>query len=80
MKLVKTLDFGFSITKYYDLGASATKFQGGFDRKILVVTLLETGQESKCRYRGNITTDYDGAVRIETATNPYSTKVKGFDY
>lgn len=80
MKLVKTLDFGFSITKYYDLGASATKFTGGFDRKILVVTLLETGQESQDRYRGSITTDYDGAVRIETATKPYSTKVKGYDY
>ena len=80
MKLIKTLDFGFSIKKYYDLGASATKFSGGFDRKVLVVTLLETGQESKCRYRGSITTEYDGNVRIEIAVTPYSNKVKGYDY
>ena len=80
MKLVKTLDFGFSVTKYYDLGASATKYTTGFDRKILVVTWIDSGQESKERYRGSITTDYDGKIRIETATKPYSTKVKGYDY
>tara|TARA_R110002074_G_scaffold244672_2_gene416476 strand:- start:59 stop:301 length:243 start_codon:yes stop_codon:yes gene_type:complete len=80
MKLVKTIDNGWAITKYYDLGASATKFGGSFDRKILVVNLLETGQESKSRYRGSIEVEYNGNVRIETAIKPYSEKVKGFDY
>jgi hypothetical protein len=78
MKLIKTVDWGFSKTDYYDLGASTSKF--GFNRKILVVNLLETGQESKSRYRGNIEVEYDGNIRIETAVKPYSTKVKGYDY
>tara|TARA_R110002072_G_scaffold293365_1_gene462636 strand:- start:66 stop:308 length:243 start_codon:yes stop_codon:yes gene_type:complete len=80
MKLVKTIDKGWVVKKYYDLGATSSKYVSGFDRKILIETLLETGQESKCRYRGSIKVDYDGDIRIETSTKPYSTKCKGFDY
>ena len=80
MTLVKTLDFGFSITRYYDLGASSSKNNGGFDRKILVETILDNGQGSKCRYKGRIIVECDGDIKIETAVNPYNTKVKGFDY
>ena len=78
MKLIATIEKPFVIKKYYDLGATASKF--GFDRKILVETILETGQESKCRYRGSVSIDYDGEVKIELSAKPYSTKIKGFDY
>ena len=80
MKLVKTISSGWATTKYYDLGKTSSKFGGGFDRKILVVTLLETGQETKSRYRGSIEVEVDGNVVIETAVKPYSEKMKGFDY
>tara|TARA_R100001086_G_scaffold69376_1_gene33026 strand:- start:2531 stop:2773 length:243 start_codon:yes stop_codon:yes gene_type:complete len=80
MKLIKTQDFGFSNRKVYDLGKSTAKGWGDNPRKILVVTWLETGQETECRYTGNYTTDYDGDVRLNLAQKPYSTKVKGYDY
>lgn len=80
MKLIKTIDQGFATIKYYDLGKTASKFQGGFDRKIEVIQTLDTGQESKCRHRGTWSVDYDGSVRIELASKPYSTKCKGFNY
>jgi hypothetical protein len=80
MKLIKTIDQGFATIKYYDLGKTTSKFQGGFDRKIEVVQTLDTGQESKCRHRGTWCVDYEGVVRIELASKPYSTKCKGFDY
>ena len=80
MKLIKTIQRSFATIEYYDLGKTTSKFEGGFDRKIEVVQTLETGQESKCRYRGTWSVDYDGDVRISTASKPYSTKCKGYDY
>ena len=80
MTHLKTVDWGFSKKEYYDLGKTTSKFEGGFDRKILEITTLDSGQETKCRFRGTHKVDYDGVVRIETATKPYSTKVKGYDY
>jgi hypothetical protein len=35
MKHIKTIDWGFAKKEYYDLGKSTSKFEGGFDRKIL---------------------------------------------
>ena len=80
MQHIKTLDFGFAKKEYYGLGKTTSKFEGGFDRKILEISTLDNGQESQCRYRGTWSVDYDGEIRINTATKPYSTKVKGFDY
>ena len=39
MKLVKTIDKGWVVKKYYDLGATSSKYVSGFDRKILIETL-----------------------------------------
>ena len=80
MKLIKTIQRSFATIEYYDLGKTTSKFESSFDRKIEVVQTLETGQESKCRYRGTWSVDYDGDVRISTASKPYSTKCKGYDY
>ena len=80
MKHIKTIDWGFAKKEYYDLGKTTSKFEGGFDRKILEISTLENGQESKCRYRGTWSVDYDGEIKVSTAVKPYSTKCKGFDY
>ena len=80
MKLIKEQDFGFSTKKVYDLGKSTAKGWGDNARKLMVVTWLETGQESECRYIGNYTIDSDGDVRLNLSVKPYSTKIKGYDY
>ena len=80
MKLIKTIERSFATIKYYDLGKAYSKYESSFDRKIEVVQTLETGQESKCRYRGKWSIDYDGDVRVSTSSKPYSTKCKGYDY
>ena len=77
MKLIKKIDLGFVTKHIYDLGVSKSN---GWDRKVLVVTLLESGQESKSRYQANLTTDFDGKLRIETVVKSYNTKCKGIDY
>jgi len=80
MKLIKDQDFGFATRKVYDLGKSTAKGWGDNPRKILIVTELETGQGSKERFVGRYYVEYDGNVRIETATKPYNVKIKGYDY
>tara|TARA_R110001592_G_scaffold47304_1_gene150074 strand:- start:1070 stop:1303 length:234 start_codon:yes stop_codon:yes gene_type:complete len=77
MKLIKKIDLGFVKKDIYDLGVSKSN---GWNRKVLVVTLLESGQESKNRYQANLTTDCEGELRIETSVKPYNTKCKGIDY
>lgn len=80
MKLIKEQDFGFATRKVYDLGKSTSKGFGDNTRKLLVVSELEGGRGSQQRYIGSYSVDYDGEVRINKAVNPYSIKVKGFDY
>ena len=80
MKLIKEQDFGFSTKKIYDLGKSSAKGWGNNPRKLLVVTWLESGQESECRYIGNYTIDSEGDLRLNLSVKPYSTKIKGYDY
>jgi hypothetical protein len=80
MKHIKTIDWGFAKKEYFDLGKTTSKFEGGFDRKILEISTLNNGQQSMNRYRGTWVLDCDGEIKISTAVKPYSTKCKGFDY
>ena len=80
MKHIKTIDLGFAKKEYFDLGKTTSKFEGGFDRKILEISTLDNGMQSMNRYRGTWSVDYDGEIKISTASKPYSTKCKGFDY
>ncbi len=76
MELVKDSTIVDLNKKYFYIGES----ESSYPHKILVVTTnTTTGQQSKCRYKGEIYRDSSNDLRIKLG-HCYSNKVKGYDY
>jgi len=74
MKLIKSSITAQIKTEIFQLGAS----KSSWSYRILTITTIDGKMGSKVWRRANITTDYDGKIRISSAVTPYKTVTFGY--